>query len=81
MLHNAQQGSLAWQLGNRQMQMAMWLLVGLQANYILVKGGSLRVGREDAPFPGSAKITLHGSPDARELPLYGAKVCNTMASC
>lgn len=46
-----------------------------QAHYILVKGGSLQIGAsEAAPFPGSAKITLHGQPDARELPLYGAKV-------
>jgi hypothetical protein len=46
----------------------------LDAHYILVKGGSLQVGREDAPFPGQATITLHGTPDDRELPLYGAKV-------
>lgn len=46
----------------------------MQANYILVKGGTLQVGREDAPFSGRATITLHGQPDARELPVYGAKV-------
>lgn len=46
----------------------------MQANYILVKGGTLQVGREDAPFPGRATITLHGQPDARELPVYGARV-------
>jgi hypothetical protein len=46
----------------------------MQASYILVKGGSLQVGQEDAPFPGAAKITLFGPPEARELPLYGAKV-------
>jgi hypothetical protein len=49
----------------------------MQAAYILVKGGSLQVGREDAPFPGAAKITLYGPPEARELPLYGAKVSAT----
>jgi hypothetical protein len=46
----------------------------LQANYVLVKGGSLQIGQQDAPFPGTAKITLQGPPDSRELPLYGAKV-------
>lgn len=45
----------------------------LQAGWILLLGGDLRVGSELSPFPGKARITLHGSPDSPELPLYGAK--------
>jgi hypothetical protein len=45
-----------------------------QAQYILIKGGTLTVGTDATPFPGRATITLHGPPDSRELPLYGAKV-------
>jgi hypothetical protein len=45
-----------------------------QAHYILLRGGNLTAGSEAAPFPGHATITLHGAPDSRELPLYGAKV-------
>jgi hypothetical protein len=58
-----------------ELQPLTTLCVVVQASYILVKGGSLQIGREDAPFPGAAKITLYGPPDSRELPLYGAKVC------
>jgi hypothetical protein len=45
-----------------------------QTHYILVKGGNLSIGTRDTPFAGTAAITLHGPADARELPLYGAKV-------
>jgi hypothetical protein len=57
-----------------ELQPLTTLCVVVQASYILVKGGSLQIGREDAPFPSAAKITLYGPPDSRELPLYGAKV-------
>ena len=46
----------------------------LQAHYILVKGGNLSIGTPEVPFPGRATITLHGPPNSRELPVYGAKV-------
>lgn len=47
--------------------------IWLQASWILVKGGNLVIGSPSSPYPGKARITLHGPPDSRELPLYGAK--------
>ena len=47
----------------------------LRAEYILiVDGGSLSIGSEEAAFPGDAVIELHGNTQSIELPMYGAKV-------
>lgn len=48
--------------------------LALDAHYILVNGGALRVGTEAAPFRKRAVITLRGTPLSPELPVYGAKV-------
>ncbi|XP_046549966.1 LOW QUALITY PROTEIN: fibrocystin-L-like [Haliotis rubra] len=49
--------------------------IELRAESILiVDGGKLQVGTEDAPFQSKGIITLHGSLRAPELPIYGAKV-------
>jgi len=45
----------------------------LDADYILLNGGNLTVGTLDEPFMGNAVITLHGTPDQTEMPIYGAK--------
>ena len=51
----------------------------LDASYIFVMGGSFVVGTETEPFTHKATITLHGSPNSKELPLYGAKVLGCRA--
>ncbi|KAL6747058.1 hypothetical protein V8C86DRAFT_3034101 [Haematococcus lacustris] len=61
------QGNLVWdELATSE--------VWLQASYIIVKGGNLSIGSDAMPYPGRARITLHGPPNSLELPLYGAKV-------
>ena len=45
----------------------------MDASYIFVMGGSFTVGTEAEPFLQRAIITLHGSPAAKEIPVYGAK--------
>ncbi|GFH20734.1 uncharacterized protein HaLaN_17904 [Haematococcus lacustris] len=61
------QGNLVWdELATSE--------VWLQASYIIVKGGNLSIGSDAVPYPGRARITLHGPPNSLELPLYGAKV-------
>eukprot|EP00935_MAST-01C_sp_MAST-1C-sp1_P000124 g124.t1 len=46
----------------------------LDASYILLRNGTLIVGREETPFQHQATITLHGKPIVTpELPLFGAK--------
>ncbi|KXZ43941.1 hypothetical protein GPECTOR_77g37 [Gonium pectorale] len=47
--------------------------INLQAHYILVVGGNFSIGTVEKPFPGRANITMHGPPNSRDLPLYGAK--------
>ncbi|MBN3294524.1 PKHL1 protein, partial [Polypterus senegalus] len=42
-------------------------------NILIVDGGTLQVGTEQAPFQHKAIITLHGHLRSPELPLYGAK--------
>ncbi|XP_028646739.2 fibrocystin-L-like [Erpetoichthys calabaricus] len=42
-------------------------------NILIVDGGTLQVGTEQAPFQHKAIITLYGHPLSPELPLYGAK--------
>ncbi|XP_037084616.1 fibrocystin-L-like, partial [Pollicipes pollicipes] len=47
----------------------------LHAEYIVVLGGGrVQIGTEQAPHAGQAAITLHGNVRATELPVYGAKV-------
>ena len=41
---------------------------------------TLKVGTEDSPFTHSATITLHGSITDPEIPIYGAKVRQTLAN-
>ncbi|GIM05166.1 hypothetical protein Vretimale_9611 [Volvox reticuliferus] len=48
--------------------------INLQAHYILVKGGNFTIGSAEKPYPGRANITIHGQPNSRDLPMYGAKV-------
>ena len=49
--------------------------VALNAEYVIVvSGGKLQVGTEDAPFRHKAVITMHGHVRSVELPTYGAKV-------
>lgn len=47
--------------------------------YILMLGGNLTIGTTAAPWPANltATITMSGTPASIELPLYGAKVCNS----
>ena len=45
----------------------------LNASYIFIHGGRLRVGTPRAPFLHQAVITLQGARGAAELPVYGAK--------
>lgn len=48
--------------------------VSLDASYVLLRGGEMRVGTLERPFEHNAVITLHGEPLVTpELPLYGAK--------
>ena len=48
--------------------------MALNCSYIVLHYGRLFVGREDDPFAlHTATITLVGSRDAYELPVYGAK--------
>jgi hypothetical protein len=47
--------------------------VGLNASYIVVNGGWLKVGTEDTPFMHKATLTLHGPRAMHEVPVYGAK--------
>uniref|UniRef100_A0A8C4T925 PKHD1 like 1 n=1 Tax=Erpetoichthys calabaricus TaxID=27687 RepID=A0A8C4T925_ERPCA len=42
-------------------------------NILIVDGGTLQVGTEQAPFQHKAIITLYGHLRSPELPLYGAK--------
>lgn len=42
-------------------------------NILIVGGGKLTVGTEDAPFQSDATIEMHGQLRAKELPIYGAK--------
>lgn len=46
----------------------------LDAEYIIVQNGTLTIGTEKEPFEQHALITLHGTPDAVDLPIYGSKV-------
>lgn len=50
--------------------------IHLQANYILLRGGTLRAGKSASePHPGKFTITLWGDKEqARRLPIFGAKV-------
>ncbi|EFJ47177.1 hypothetical protein VOLCADRAFT_92355 [Volvox carteri f. nagariensis] len=47
--------------------------INLQAHYIIVKGGNFTIGSAEKPYPGRANITMHGAPNSRDLPMYGAK--------
>ncbi|GIL53447.1 hypothetical protein Vafri_9024 [Volvox africanus] len=47
--------------------------INLQAHYIIVKGGNFTIGSAEKPYPGRANITMHGLPNSRDLPQYGAK--------
>jgi len=48
-------------------------LVGLdELSYIFIT--PLQVGTEQSPFQHKATITLHGTIDDPEIPIYGAKV-------
>ncbi|GIL53442.1 hypothetical protein Vafri_9024 [Volvox africanus] len=47
--------------------------INLQAHYIIVKGGNFTIGSAEKPYPGRANITMHGLPNSRDLPMYGAK--------
>ena len=48
----------------------------LRTQYIVVRGGALRIGTEETPFPAEFKatVTMLGNPyNSPELPTYGAK--------
>jgi len=47
--------------------------LALNASYIFIYGGMLRVGTEDQPFENKAVITLEGTRKSPEIPVYGAK--------
>lgn len=42
-------------------------------NILIVQGGKLTVGTEEAPFQHDATIEMHGQLRSPELPIYGAK--------
>lgn len=44
------------------------------ARYIFVKGGYLEIGTEDYPYTSQLTITMHGTKEDPELPIYGNKV-------
>jgi hypothetical protein len=46
----------------------------LDAHYIMIKGGTLQIGTESAPYTGNLVITLHGEKDDERMPMYGNKV-------
>jgi len=49
--------------------------LNLDAAYIIVNGGKLKVGTADDPFQNTkATITMHGHVKQLELPVYGTKV-------
>lgn len=45
----------------------------LDARRILINGGQLLIGSPEAPYVGSAVVTLHGDRSDTELPIYGTK--------
>eukprot|EP00976_Prorocentrum_cordatum_P098231 1191315-Prorocentrum_minimum.AAC.1 len=47
--------------------------IHLQAEYIIVRNGTLTVGTEASPFMHKANITLYGEKWTPELPIYGNK--------
>ena len=48
--------------------------LNLQAEFILIiRNGSLEIGKEDDPYLNEAQITMHGNVRCTELPIYGCK--------
>ena len=45
----------------------------MDARRILINGGQLLIGSPEAPYEGSAVVTLHGDRSDTELPIYGTK--------
>ena len=44
------------------------------ASYVMVRGGYMEVGTEEFPYTSKLIITMYGSKESAEIPIYGNKV-------
>lgn len=44
------------------------------ASYVMIRGGYMEVGTEQFPYTSKLIITMHGSIESPEIPIYGNKV-------